>query len=348
MKKRYWGLAILAAIIIAILIIPPKADPIELQGYLGGEKSGLLASTAFKEEMADEHQLTFDYKILGSYKMVQTDYSSQDYLFPSSQLALELFERGGGTAVNDEIIFNTPIVLYSRKPIVDALMQEGIVSEREGVYYVDMEKLARKMADGVSWQAIGLSQLHGNLLVDTTDPNESNSGNMFLGVLANALNGNQTVNMSTVANIEEDLKKIYDSLGYMQTSSSDMFTQFLRQGIGAFPIIAGYESQWLEFSKQEPEVYSSVKDDIYMLYPEPTVWSSHVYIALNEEAERGIDALLDPDIQEMAWKEHGFRTIVSGSSDPDEFDVNGLADEITQIIPMPDIETMLYLMDIIQ
>ena len=45
-----------------------------------------------------------------------------------------------------------------------------------------------------------------------------------------------------------------------------------------------------------------------MMYPTPTVWSSHVYIALDEAGTAGIDALLDEDIQRLAWEKHGFRT----------------------------------------
>ena len=42
-----------------------------------------------------------------------------------------------------------------------------------------------------------------------------------------------------------------------------------------------------------------------MMYPTPTVWSSHVYIALDEAGTAGIDALLDEDIQRLAWESMG-------------------------------------------
>lgn len=352
MRNRVWGILILLAVVgIAVaytFIDSNQVAPVTITGYLGGEKSGLYNNEDFKEYIDEEYGLTMDYRVVGSYNMVQGDTTGQDYLFPSSQLALELFEQIGGQPVAEDIVFNTPIVLYSRQVVVDALRDNGIVSEREGVNYLDMQQLARMIADQTTWAEIGLPQLYGNVLVDTTDPNESNSGNMFLGVLANALNNNQPVNMSNVSNIEDDIEQIYQSIGYMQNSSSDMFNQFLRQGVGAFPIIAGYESQLLEFSKQSTDVYNQVKDDIVILYPEPTVWSSHVYIALTEEGEVGLQALLDPEVQRQAWADHGFRTIVAGSDDMTQFDVPSLAREVTQIMPMPDIQTMLYLMDLIK
>ena len=70
---------------------------------------------------------------------------------------------------------------------------------------------------------------------------------------------------------------LFQKLGYMESSSSDLFDQFLKTGMGAKPLIAGYESQLLEFAVQDPETWEQIKGDIVMVYPTPTVWSSHVY-----------------------------------------------------------------------
>lgn len=280
--------------------------------------------------------------------MIDDNPGDKDYLFPSSQLALELFNKNGRSAADDEIVLNTPIVLYSRQLVVDALKKEGIVTEEGDVNYVDMVKLADLMKAKKTWADIGLNQLNGRVLVSTTDPNQSNSGNMFLGLLANSLNGNKPIDQADLGQIKPILKEIYQALGIMQTSSSDMFNQFLRLGVGAYPIVAGYESQLLEFSKSQESVYNQVKDDIMILYPKPTVWSSHVFIALNDEAKVAIEALLDEDVQKLAWKEHGFRTIVAGTGDSGEFKVPGIAKEVTQIMQMPQIDIMLELMKTIK
>ena len=91
----------------------------------------------------------------------------------------------------------------------------------------------------------------------------------------------------------------------MESSSSDLFDQFLKTGMGAKPLIAGYENQLLEFAVENPNTWEQIKGDIVMMYPTPTVWSSHVYIALDEAGTAGIDALLDEDIQRLAWKNTG-------------------------------------------
>lgn len=352
MKEKKWGLLVLILVIVGaggyMYYQNSTPDDVQITGFIGGEKIPLVENQKFKEKVNKSYGLTMDYRKAGSLAMAEADIEGRDYLWPSSQLALELFRKNGGKDLQNEIIFNTPIVLYSRSQVVDALIKEGIVRLDGDVHYVDMIKLAGLMKDEKSWADIGLPELYGPILVDTTDPNQSNSGNMFLGLLANALNDNKPVTMATIDNVKEDVKRIYNQIGYMQTSSIDMFNQFLRQGVGAFPIIAGYESQLLEFSKQESQMYDQIKDDVVILYPEPTVWSSHVYIALTENGKVGLNALMDKEVQTLAWKEHGYRTIVAGTENPEEFEVKGMAKQVTKIMQMPSIDVMQELMETIK
>lgn len=351
MKKQRIGLFLLIAVIVIaglyMFYNSKKIPDTMINGLLGGEKIGLFENETFRKQAKDKYGLTMDYRKAGSYDMVREDSSQYDYLFPSSQLALDLFKKNGGKYKSQDIVFNTPIVLYSRKPIVDVLIKENIVSESDGTYYVDMTKLAHTIAEGKTWKDIGLPDLYGNILVDTTDPNKSNSGNMFLGLLANSLNEGQLVTKNNVNELLPTIKKIYQQIGHMQSSSADMFNQFLRQGIGAFPIIAGYESQILEFSKLEAEIYKQIADELVILYPSPTVWSSHVYISLTDKGNIGLEMLMSKEAQDIAWKDHGYRTIISGTANPEEFQVPGVPKQISKVMPMPDIDAMLKLMDTI-
>lgn len=349
MKKQKLGLGILLAVIVLagiyIFLQNNKKPEVKIDGLLGGEKIGLFENEVFRDDIKKNYGLTMGYRKAGSYDMVREDSSKYDYLFPSSQLALELYKKNGGSYKKQDIVFNTPIVLYTRKPIVEVLINEGIVKDEEGIHYVDMNALAEMIEKGTYWKDIGLSQLYGQVLVDTTDPNKSNSGNMFLGLLANSLNGGKVVNKADLEKVRPSIKKIYQQIGNMQSSSSDMFNQFLKQGIGAYPIIAGYENQILEFSKKEPEVYKQIKDDLVIMYPSPTVWSSHVYIALTDQGELGLESLMSKSAQEIAWRDHGFRTIVAGTENADAFDVAGIPKSIDRVMPMPDIDVMMELMN---
>lgn len=344
MKSKIAGILILVLVILAgggYYFYSQNNRTMVLRGYLGGEKTGLFEDEEVQEILQKKYHMEFDYARAGSLDMITADHSDMDYLFLSSQTALALYEDQIGDPVQDQIIFNTPIVLYTHQSIKDAFQEQGAVTEENGVFYMDMEKLVQMIMEDTQWADIGLGELYGRISVDTTDPVKSNSGNMFAALLASVLNGGETVNEQTVETVLPELKEIYSRLGYMETSSSDIFDQFLKMGIGAKPMIAGYESQILEFAAQSPEDYEQLKEDIVMIYPTPTVWSTHVYIALDDQGKNGAAALLDEDVQRLAWEKHGFRTnnyetLENGGGQ----EVEELAGDITRVVPVPDYPAM--------
>ena len=265
-----------------------------------------------------------------------------DYLWPSNQVALALYKQNSGQLVVQENIFNSPIVLYSWAPVVDALVQQGIVRQDGGFYYVDLAKLADLTLSGKQWSDIGSASLTGHIKVASTDPSLSNSGNMFFGLLATTLNGGDVVNSGTVDAVLPDLKTYSDLMGFQLSSSGDLFQQYYTTGMGARPLIAGYESQLIELSVQNKDVYSSsLKDSMRILYPTPTVWSSHPLIARTANGRRLLEALKDPEIQRIAWERHGFRSGLPGvTSDPAVLGIEGIPLQITSVVDMPDPATM--------
>lgn len=273
--------------------------------------------------LRDRYKLSVEYTREGSMEMVSQDTSGQNFLFPSNQTALELYEQNFGSPKASEIVFNTPLVLYTHTPVAEALKSQGIAGESDGVTTADMEILTEWIASGKTWADIGLPELYGSISVATTDPVKSNSGNMFAGLLANTLAGGVT-SEEDLPEVLPQLQAIFQRLGYMESSSSDLFDQFLKTGMGAKPLIAGYESQLLEFAVQEPETWAQVQEDIVLLYPTPTVWSSHVYIALDDAGAQGTQAFLDEEIQRLAWERHGFRTgWYDAPTDVAQFGVSG-------------------------
>ena len=320
-KSKWIGLIILLAVIGAAAVYlllggGPQPEPAVLRGYVGGEKIGLLEDEAVQDILERNYGLTLDYAKAGSLDMVTADHEGRNFLFPSSQTALEYYQQLCGAPDKSQIVFNTPIVLYTHRPILEAFQKKGLVTERDGVYYMDMATLVAEIKAGTAWADLGLPELYGTVAVNTTDPVRSNSGNMFAGLLANVLCGG-VADADSVEAVLPRLKAIFEKLGYMEASSSDLFDQFLKTGMGAKPVIAGYENQLLEFAVENPEDWAQLKDDIVLIYPTPTVWSSHIFIALDEAGEAGIDALLDEEVQRLAWENHGFRTEVSGT-DADE------------------------------
>lgn len=344
MKTRTIGAIILAFIVLIVagyFVLKPTPST-EINGYLGGEKIGLFEDPEFKEVMKKDHHLIINYRKAGSIDMISADPNGMSYLFPASQTALELYKSKVGSPRRAEIALNTPLVIYTHKMVRDRLVEQGIIiTEKDGYYYMDMAKFAEAIIEGKTWADLGLPELYGSLSIKTTDPTKSNSGNMFAGLVANSLNGGNVVDKDSVQKILPDLKAFFDRMGYMDTSSADLFEQSLKMGVGAYPMIAAYENQLLEFAVNSPDIWEQLKEDICIVYPAPTVYSSHVIIALDENGDKAIESMLDPKIQNIAWSKHGFRTGVSGvQGKTDGFGVSGVLPQVTRIMPMPDFETM--------
>jgi ABC-type Fe3+ transport system substrate-binding protein len=316
---------------------PGAAEPIVLKGYIGSEKAAFLKDPQIIAILQKRFGLTLDFDQRGSLDMVKDARTAEkDFLWPSSQVALELYKEKGGTLPRADIIFNSPIVLYSWASVTEALIRAGVVrKEKETYYVVDFPKMVKMIVAGQEWKDLGLPQLHGRVLIYSTDPIQSNSGAMFAGLLADVLNNGEVVSEARLPKILPTLQKLFEAQGYMETRSDDNFQQFLNLGMGAKPIIIGYESQLLDYSLQNAATLTARKEAVRILYPKPTVWSSHPLMALNDRAKRLNDALLDPEIQQIAWTKHGFRSASGTRNDPKMFQITGVPETIENVVSMP-------------
>ncbi len=316
-----------------------------IKGLIGSEKSGFLNNQRVKDILLGEYFIELDWDKAGSYEMQDRD-EGMDFLWPSSQVALELYKmKPNNRRKKDEIIFNSPIVLYSWEEVVDILIDNGIIKMRENTYYVvDMQKLIDLIYQEKTWSDIGLDLLGDKkkIKVISTDPLKSNSGNMFAGLLANILNNSNVVNKSTAGQIVPKVVEYFARLGFQIHSTGTLFEQeYLNKGIGAYPVIVGYESLIVEFSQEHPNAVDMVK----IVYPEPTVWSSHPLIALNEKGEKLIEAMADEELMSIAWSQHGFR---KGMVDLDAINYKGIPQRVTKIVDMPSAEVMKKIMSEIE
>lgn len=343
--KQWLGLGLLVIAVLAVVgyEVVARAQqssnvPVTtVHGLVGGEKLGFLQDPDIQRILRDRYHLAVDPTKAGSIEMVQGDTSGQDFLWPSSQVALDLYKQRHGAATKTTTTFSSPIVLYAWAPVATALTRAGLVHSINGVLYVtDFPRLVRMVIQGKPWSSLGLPQLYGPVTIFTTDPNKSNSGVLFSGLLANTLNGNQVTDESTLPRVLPNVKLFYNRLGFLESSSSDLFDQFLKTGIGAKPMIVGYENQLVEYGVQNPSYVDLLRKNIRVLYPRPTVWSEHSFIAQDSNGVKLLNALNDSDIQRLAWTQHGFRTGVVGTqNNPNDLKVIGVSRDVPAIMPMP-------------
>ncbi|NWF55010.1 MAG: hypothetical protein HXY45_09480 [Syntrophaceae bacterium] len=344
MRTKGIGFLILGAIILLGLAWkmflgeswgPPS--PVKLKGLVGSEKLGFLEDEQVQKVLRTRYGCVLDYNKAGSIEMIREDPAKYDFFFPSSQVALEIYKSLGKPLVKDATIFNSPIVLYSWDIVAEALEKSAILQRQGGVLYAaDMGRLVKLVLERAKWTDIGLPSLYGNIAIIPTDPLKSNSGNQFAGLVASILNGGELVDEQAVGKVLPQVNRLFGRVGYMEHSTGVLFEQFLRTGIGAHPIIVGYENQLIEFGLQNKDIWEVVKGKVRILYPVPTVWSSHIIIATNAKAASLIKALEDPEVQRIAWTRHGFRTGLAGvRNDPKVLTVAGIPERIEKVIPMP-------------
>jgi hypothetical protein len=348
--RQFAGLAILllVGLIIVAIKLWPSSDPVPqvssistatVNGIIGG-KAAFLHDPDVIKILNEKYGLTVNFTTVGSIEQIDRCAAGLDFCWPSSQTAGELIQRKfASNPVKSEIIFNSPIVLYTWAPIADALIAQGIVEKTGDAYYVvNFARLIQMIGNGVAWKDIGLPQLYGKVIVFSSDPTHSNTGNSFAGLLANTLNNGQVVDGSSAAAVLPQVEAIFARMGLLPNTTTQLFEQFLALGMGAAPIIVAYESNLIEYglTHQTPTDQAIIGQQVRTLYPKPTVWSSQPLIALTAGGEHLMAALRDPEIQRLGWEHHGFRSAVSGvPNNPNAVGQQGVPASIDSVIQMP-------------
>lgn len=334
-NQRAMGAMILIVLILIVCVVAAiktfttgSDNTIKVYGAVGGGKENLLADEEFNNILKDKYGITVINDSWSNGKLVKnsvlrTDGSHYDFIFFSDQRFYDYYKTSANkangeadreTVLNGSLTLNTPIVIYSWDTVVDALINENIVTEKDGVYYItDMDKLLNYILEGKTWKDIGLDSLYGSINIASTDPVSSSPGATYYGLLLSIMCGGEV----TENNIEQNLPKLkefYEKSGYMNNTPADLFDMYLKTGVGAKPMIVDYEKSIIDFANSNPDGYAQVKDKMRILYPVPTIWNSHCIATLTENGNKYYEAFNDKDIQQLAWSKYGFRTGVTGGN----------------------------------
>lgn len=358
-KKQLVGFVIFIVIILAIIGIKLVADKksesneVDLANLTnvyvatGGGKEDFLADKDVVKIMQDKYKLNVTYDSWSNGKLivnelVREDGSKYNAMFCSDQRFYDYYklwpnkEKGEADRYNvldGGLTLNTPIVIYSWGEVVDCLVSEGIVAEKEGTYYItDMDKLLQYILEGKKWSDIGLDMLYGSVNIASTDPVTSSPGATYYGLLLSIMcDGNVTAE-SMEENLPK-LKEFYIKSGYMNNTPADLFEKYLKTGLGGAPMIVDYEKSIVEFAYENPDGFNQVKDDIRILYPTPTIWNSHCIATFDAEGNEFLKAFSDKEISQIAWDRYGFRTgIIGGNYDVSSLGISGIPQAITSTV----------------
>ena len=274
--------------------------------------------------------------------LVREDGTQYDVMFASDQRFYDYYKLAPDTSKGEAkrytvqkggLTLNTPIVIYSWDTVVDALIKENIVTEKDNVYYItDMNKLISYILEGKKWSDIGLNTLYGSINIDSTDPVTSSPGATYYGLLLSIMCGGNVTEESAEANLPK-LKEFYTKSGYMNNTPADLFELYLKTGMGGKPMIVDYEKSVIDFANSNPDGWEQVKDKIRVLYPTPTIWNSHCIATFTENGNKYYDVYNDKEISQIAWSKYGFRTGVTGGNyDVSQVNVNGIPQSIDSTV----------------
>ena len=356
-RKEVWIgfgiLVILVLIIIGIKFFSTNGESI-MESNLktvyvatGGGKENFLADEEVNKIMKKKYGLNVIYDSWSNGKLIKNplvreDGTKYDVMFCSDQRFYDYYKLAPDTTKGESarytvqkggLTLNTPIVIYSWDTVVDALIEQKIVTEKDGVYYItDMPKLISYILEGKKWKDIGVDMLYGSINMDSTDPVTSSPGATYYGLLLSIMCDGEITDEAVAENLPK-LKEFYTKSGYMNNTPADLFELYLKTGVGGKPMIVDYEKSVIDFANSNPDGWEQVKDKMRILYPTPTIWNSHCIASFDEVGDEYYKAYEDKEIQQIAWSKYGFRTGVTGGNyDVTQVNVKGIPQSIISTV----------------
>jgi hypothetical protein len=334
MNRRFFsGLVLLLFAAALIYFWPRPQEIVTLTGIGGGSKRGLLADPDVVRILREKYHIAVKYSTCGSLECRPCN--TCDFFWPGNEADVESYQAAH-PGVSFERIFQSPQVFYSWDEVTDVLLKAGVVQQEGGVYYMhDVAGFLEMNRQGKTWREIGLTPVHGRVGIIAADPTAADSGNGFAAYMAGILLDGQVPDQASIEDTLPAIKAYFARLGFMQKKTSDLWSQYVTRGIGAYPMIVAYESLGIELIQNDPHK-AALLQRIRIVYPQPTLWYSHPLIFTSTQGRLLGAALKDPEIQKYAWERHGFRSAVPGIiNDPARIEFPGVAQRIISVMPLP-------------
>ena len=283
-----------------------------VRGLIGSEKEGFFNDPRLAA-ILQKNGLRVQFEKAGSRAIAQRgDLMRFDFAHPSGAPAALKIRQ----AVKAQQVFTpffTPMVIASWKPLLPVLEREGLVKKEANQYYlINLPKLLHLMDQGVRWKDLPGNSAYPvskSLLVSSTDVRSSNSAAMYLALASYVANDNNVVQSEAeLQKVLPLMSSIFLKQGFQEASSAGPFDDYLSMGMGKAPLVMIYESQFLEYLARQAASGSAPNPDMVLLYPQPTIFSKHVFIGISPSGIK-LGQLLetDPELQALAV-EYGYRT----------------------------------------
>ncbi len=310
---------VLVAVGVSVWQISKTQGIATVRGLIGSEKELFFKDPAVIEALR-KAGLEVQIDTAGSRKIANSNLAGYDFVFPSGVPASEKIRRdqAGGKAYNT---FFTPMAVASWQSIAKILEANGVASDKGGYYILNLAELLKLIQAGKRWNELKDNndyKVNKTILIASTDVRSSNSAAMYLSLISYVVNNNNIAQMNEVSQIVPAMMPMFLGQGWQESSSQGPFDNYLVMGMGKAPLVMIYESQFIAAARE-----GSIRPEMVLMYPEPTIFTKHTLIALpgKTNGER-LGALLSesdlpPDMADLAAvraellklaTKHGFRT----------------------------------------
>lgn len=295
-----------AAIVLTVVSLVRESQVTTVRGLIGSEKEPFFDNPEVIEALR-RGGLVVEVEKAGSRQIATSyDLTQVDFAFPAGVPAAEKMRREHAGSQSFDVFF-TPMTIASWEPIARILVANGVARDRGGYYSLDMAAFLELVAADQRWSDLSANEpydVNKIILITSTDVRKSNSAAMYLSLASYVANDNTIVQSAAEArNHMPFLESLFLEQGYVEYSSAVPFENYLIMGMGKTPLVMIYEAQFLEAAAA-----GSLRPEMVLIYPEPTIFSKHILVSFSESGEK-LGQLLrdDPDLQRLAV-EHGFRT----------------------------------------
>jgi hypothetical protein len=275
----------------------------------------------FRENGYDVRVTGFGSRELAS-KNFATSKPKYDAVVPSGQITASQLANVTPFKGQPEIpLFRSPLAVATYSTIASCLQSLGIVSQSQGVRWFSIPDYLAAVADKWTWSRCpsSVAPLTGRILVSTTNPQCSNSGEIFMADASYVAHHDVAVaDPGTATEVGGNLAPLIQEQGFMEYTTNLVFQDYLVEGVDYTPMAVIYEAQFLgEKITQPGAVNSQQGGKMVLMYLTPDIFSQRMLIPFpGDSAGAAVGHLVadNPQLQQLAQEKYGFRY-----SNPAEF-----------------------------
>lgn len=267
-----------------------------------------------------------DYKLrcraesMGSFQMVaaETSYEGVDAVWTGSKAAYELLlQNHPGSEKDHDTVFITFLMNFTWKSYLEQSIAAGLVQQEGSAYTMDLSPIAQAILTDKTWADLGAPGIPGYVNFRYSAPESSGGGLSSLYLLGAYLTPRTEGSPPRPIRIEDltvmlpQLKRLWLAAGQQADSSPENFDEFVTKG---YPWVISSESLFIGWLTKLPvEQQARVLELVVGVYPEYTMSTDHILVALTPAGQKLLDAFRnDPRLHQIGWDKYGMRLGIGG------------------------------------